>query len=123
MFPQQNLQKLFPNDFYEFLNLFLSLFRRYKNVSSFKINWGSLKVLGPTRGSLPLQLLLLIVNILAAEDLGVANNPYIYMTDGASPRREGESLGLRKKIKKMVPTHWSQAEGEFEDGTHQPEDS
>lgn len=34
--PQQNLQKLFSNDSYKYLNLFCSLFRPNKNVNNFK---------------------------------------------------------------------------------------
>lgn len=34
--PQQNLQELFSNDSYKYLNLFCSLFRPNKNVNNFK---------------------------------------------------------------------------------------
>jgi len=34
--PQQNLQKLFSNDSYKYLNLFCSFFRANKNVNNFQ---------------------------------------------------------------------------------------
>lgn len=67
--PQQNLQKLFSNDSYKYLNLFCSFFRANKNVSNFQNSRWSRKAWSPGGGLSLCGFRWLVVGTRPAEDL------------------------------------------------------